>query len=614
MRSRLRLLSTSGVVTRSREIKREGWIHMESRAWCRYALARLVASVAFVSTLLAPGAAHAAPTVTARFPIAVTAAREMGFYAAFDGTNWLLGIQGNNVSPMEITAQLLDQAGAPVGGRIDTGRTGEIAQVAFDGTNFLLAWEDDAAAKHTVYGQFFSRAGALVGGPFLIAPGGTDGVRLAGLAYGGGTYLVVYSSHGDGSDVFGRLVGTTGAVGGQLPFGPNMHRDGQVAFDGTNFFVLSLNHSGGVLGRFVAPDGTLGLEVTVNASTYPSDNNSFVAFDGSDYLVAWMDEVSSGDWNIYGQRVTKAGARRGGVFAINKDPGTQFLAGLAFDGGNWLVGITDMRNDADLDFLCDPGEGSCHDAYAQVVSKTGIPISTRYPITTAAGNQFGGVAGYGGGAFLLVINYWDTYGGAVGDVRGALATVPPNRSLTFRSSGTYDGWVLESSENSSRGGTLDAADTTLLVGDDAKDRQYRSFVSFNSAGLPDNAVILSARVKLRGEAVVGTNPFTTHRPLLVDVRKGMFGASPALQPDDFPAAAGMVGAGVVGPTPLGAWFLSELRASALAHINKSGLTQLRLRFQKDDNDDGDADFLKFTSGDATTAADRPALEILYALP
>jgi hypothetical protein len=273
-----------------------------------------------------------------------------------------------------------------------------------------------------------------------------------------------------------------------------------------------------------------------------------------------------------------------------------------------------MSNDADLDFVCDPGEGTCHDVYVQVVSKTGIPVGTRYPISTAAGNQFGSVAGVAAGRFLVVVNYWDTPGGAVGDVRGAMVTVPPNKSLTFRSSGALDGWVLESSENSGRGGTHDAAATDLRVGDAAKDRQYRSLLSFNSSALPDNAVVLSARLGIRGEAVVGTNPFATHRPLLVDVRKGGLGASPALQLDDFAAAAGVIGAGSVGPTPLGEWFLSELKPSALAHIHKSGLTQLRLRFTKDDNDDGGADFLKFTSGDATTISQRPALEIQYALP
>ena len=48
-------------------------------------------------------------------------------------------------------------------------------------------------------------------------------------------------------------------------------------------------------------------------------------------------------------------------------------------------------------------------------------------------------------------------------------------------------------------------------------------------------------------------------------------------------------------------------------ISKSGTTQFRLFFSKDDNDDQNADFLKFYSGDST-AANAPELIVTYYLP
>ena len=48
-------------------------------------------------------------------------------------------------------------------------------------------------------------------------------------------------------------------------------------------------------------------------------------------------------------------------------------------------------------------------------------------------------------------------------------------------------------------------------------------------------------------------------------------------------------------------------------INKVGVTQFRLRFTLDDNDDMGNDYIKFFSGNSTDA-NRPALIITYYLP
>ena len=70
-----------------------------------------------------------------------------------------------------------------------------------------------------------------------------------------------------------------------------------------------------------------------------------------------------------------------------------------------------------------------------------------------------------------------------------------------------------------------------------------------------------------------------------------------------------------GGTPTANWYSVNLANSAFAKINTvAGLTQFRLRFAKDDNDNGVADFLKFFSGNALTAANRPQLVIEYFIP
>ena len=44
------------------------------------------------------------------------------------------------------------------------------------------------------------------------------------------------------------------------------------------------------------------------------------------------------------------------------------------------------------------------------------------------------------------------------------------------------------------------------------------------------------------------------------------------------------------------------------------MTQFRLRFAKDDNNDNGADFLRFFSADTANMSDFPVLEVKYYIP
>lgn len=86
---------------------------------------------------------------TTIFPIATNGTvQQAGFSAAFSGTNYLVGIQGDAVTHDDITAQLISTNGALIGSRIAIGRTGGIPWVGFDGTNFLLVWPDDRRTRY----------------------------------------------------------------------------------------------------------------------------------------------------------------------------------------------------------------------------------------------------------------------------------------------------------------------------------------------------------------------------------------------------------------------------------------------------------------------------------
>jgi hypothetical protein len=182
-------------------------------------------------------------------------------------------------------------------------------------------------------------------------------------------------------------------------------------------------------------------------------------------------------------------------------------------------------------------------------------------------------------------------------------------TLTYRSQDANDGWILESTRTSSKGGTLDRFAATLRVGDDAANRQYRSILSFDTTNLPDAAHIVSVTLTLTYQGQVGANPFTTHGPLLVAIRKPYFGAAASLLATDFQSLASNSNVGTFSRT--GTSYKVTLKPAAYAYINLKGTTQFRLYFQKGDNNDNGADYLSMYSGKASNAALRPLLLVTY---
>jgi hypothetical protein len=227
-------------------------------------------------------------------------------------------------------------------------------------------------------------------------------------------------------------------------------------------------------------------------------------------------------------------------------------------------------------------------------------------ILDAAGLPLAG-AGVGNGNFTTGEEY-------------SIARTPVDKIIeTIRSNGANDGWVLESSEDSNQGGYKDSSGSTFVLGDDAQDRQFRAILHFPTQYLPDNAVLTRVLLMVKGEGIVGENPFDTHQNILVDIRSGAFGfIGPfpyrGLQVSDFQSPSHKDTVGIIANNPLNGWYWTWLDSSAFEYINLNGITQFRLRFQVEDNDDLGNDYLRFYSGDYGELADRPRLVVEYYIP
>jgi hypothetical protein len=189
----------------------------------------------------------------------------------------------------------------------------------------------------------------------------------------------------------------------------------------------------------------------------------------------------------------------------------------------------------------------------------------------------------------------------------------PIASQTFSSQALYDGWLLEGMESSNTGGAKNFSGITIYIGDDAADRQYRAIVSFDTSALPADVLLTKVVLKIKLQGVVGISPFSTHGNLLIDVRKGAFSGNAGLQVSDFQATASKNNVGFIPPKSIDGWYTKTWTNGIFPYINRTGLSQFRLRFAKDDNDDMNADFLKFFSGNAA-AGYRPQLIVEYSVP
>ena len=199
---------------------------------------------------------------------------------------------------------------------------------------------------------------------------------------------------------------------------------------------------------------------------------------------------------------------------------------------------------------------------------------------------------------------------------GPAYTIDKTITLTLQSNSAQDGVVLELSERSKIGGTINANIPTFNVGDDTTNRQYLGILSFSTgAGLPDTAVITGVTLKVMKKSIVGGgNPVSTFNGFMVDIKNGVFGTA-VLQAADFQTKASK-SYGPFKPASVSNWYSMDLTGGS-AFINKlassSGLTQIRLRFKLDDNNNSIANYLALYSGNAPRA-DRPQLVISYYIP
>jgi hypothetical protein len=198
----------------------------------------------------------------------------------------------------------------------------------FDGTNYLVVYETvQAPALPTLNAVVISPAGVILAGPNTVATAddGPSGVNFEALAFDGSQYLLVYPQQvTGGAQLYGVFVArlTAQANAPAFAIAPDTGPQGgaAVAFDGTNYLVAWDEQSAapGVEAVRVSPTGvvldTAPLRVfdESTATVCCSDLLPAVTFDGANYLVAYRDTRGEGgsllNATVSAARISKAGA------------------------------------------------------------------------------------------------------------------------------------------------------------------------------------------------------------------------------------------------------------------------------------------------------------------
>ncbi|MFD4240308.1 poly(3-hydroxybutyrate) depolymerase [Streptomyces sp. NPDC058525] len=174
----------------------------------------------------------------------------------------------------------------------------------------------------------------------------------------------------------------------------------------------------------------------------------------------------------------------------------------------------------------------------------------------------------------------ETIMGMVKALGGGGSTPPPAGTLTLPSLDAEDGYIKAAGDGSAPAvGTLEGS-YGLALGRGTDGKSNRSVLSFDTAALPAGKEITRAWVTLTRSSGSG-DPWAAPagNRLLVDVHRGCLGGC-AVEPADWAAATTAAGAADIGPFTSGSKASGDLSAAGLSAVNRSGRTQVRLRFEQ----------------------------------
>ncbi len=193
-----------------------------------------------------------------------------------------------------------------------------------------------------------------------------------------------------------------------------------------------------------------------------------------------------------------------------------------------------------------------------------------------------------------------------------MPTVSPSSfSQPFRSIGSEDGYIMD---DPTLGRAPVTDDSTLQIGEgDRNNRQIKGFLSFDTSDLPEDAIIISARLMLHRNNIIGQPEKLGQIHIDIAPQNG-FNNNWELEGEDFSDFANDTNVATIRNLLSGEWLEVGLSESGIQALNLNGRTQFRLYFTLPNDNDGEEDRISFHSGDTEDSSVHPQLIIDYELP
>jgi hypothetical protein len=224
--------------------------------------------------------------------------------------------------------------------------------VAYDGTNYLIVWEAwGATAAWDLYGVRMGRDGTLLDKTPIVIATSTDFDWYADIAFDGANYLVVYRhwvARSDATTIMGVLIARDGQVGARTsilasPWGPEKAR---VAWGGSSYLVTYSGQDSTIRGAFVSPSGTVTKVDQLLAAADATRGYAWgpdIASSGSGFLVAY-ERTRSSMRDIEGVLVNASGTVSAPATLLTKDCQGCLEPRVTWDGSNYVVAWVDSLN------------------------------------------------------------------------------------------------------------------------------------------------------------------------------------------------------------------------------------------------------------------------------
>jgi hypothetical protein len=307
-----------------------------------------------------------------------------------DGTNFLFVAKEFPLSASNATQNWVGKILAPDGSVITTFDVSPVdpyvgaqlppyAVIGFDGTNYLVVYTQDHAPPQatTLDAVRVSPAAVLVGSAVTVATPTIAGSHSIALAFNGSEYLLAYPQAGNGGSVqlSGQLISpaTAQPLGSSFVLAPAVGLQESyspaLSADATNFLLVWEQNAN--FGAQLYAERVSGAGAILDASplTLMAVSGGFadldlpaVAFDGTNYLVAYQDRASQTAGNAPGisaARISKDGilldgsSSKPGIVVVPTSPqGAQFVSAAFLDGQYCLVWQTQgptQQNNVEID-------------------------------------------------------------------------------------------------------------------------------------------------------------------------------------------------------------------------------------------------------------------------